>query len=92
MSDEGVEPKAGTKKAKAGWEDRGGLGFFGLTGGLVGGFILSFYVVAPPMLADKSLGSQTVATVVSLVLMIVLAGVGYYFTKRPAPRAKGKAA
>ena len=84
MTEEGEQPK----KARKGLEDRGGFGLLGLTGGLIGALVISYYTVAPALLGDKSIGSQTVAAIVTLVLMIVLGGVGYYFTRRPtAPKS-----
>ena len=79
MSEDGEKPK----KARKGLEDRGGLGLLGLSGGLIGALVISYYTVAPALLGDKSIGSQTVAAIVTLVLMIVLGGVGYYFTRKP---------
>jgi hypothetical protein len=86
------ETKQETPEKRKGVEDRSGLGLVGLTGGLVGGFVVAYYGLAPVLLTDASMNAQTLMTVATMVLMILGGGAGYYFTRRPASAKNGNAA
>ena len=79
-----VSPRTPVRNSSAqGVQDVSGLGFLGLTLGILAGFFASFYWIIPLFPKVKAVGDLTVMTTVVMAAMAIGGALGYLATRRP---------
>jgi hypothetical protein len=76
------EPVVADDSMERGVQDRSGLGFVGMTLGVVAGFLLAFYYLVPAFPRDKATANLTLMTSVVMAAMTTGGAIGYILTRR----------